>query len=770
MKSAADSQTGPGASREDALSPDATLFEALSLFLAGGPSYLPVGDAGPARRYLGAATLLGALHAGLSGDTPVSRLNLDTSADSATAAGSAKTLIDALPLLLWMKDAEGRYLIVNRSFAEACGRSTSAEVIGRADDELWPAGRAALHAAADAEVLAGGEAMRAVDQVSGGASPVWLESVRAPLRGAEGGIVGTVGFAVDVSERIRLLAAAERSEKDLNFVLSAIGEGVWDRDLASGTVRHNRRWCELLGLGHAQLIHSVDDLLAMIHEADRPLYNAAVAACMAQHGAYICEYRMRRPDGRVLWVRDRGDVVEFDADGQPSRMMGSIADITEVKESQRHLEHMAYHDTLTQLPNRSLFYDRMQMAVAQAERNGTLAAIAYLDLDGFKAVNDSLGHAVGDRLLVVIARRLMASTRAGDTVARIGGDEFALIYNGLERSEECEQILQRLLASIGEPVTIDNRELTVTASVGVTLCPLDGSDPEHLLLHADEAMYLAKESGRNAFQLYDPGRDRRLRALRDAQHRVELALDGGELELHYQPKVDVLTNALTGVEALIRWKHPELGLRMPGEFLPAVKDSRFEIELGDWVLRTAVKQLDAWHREGLSTPMSVNIAARHLVHPEFVANLRRLLAAYPAVQPELLQLEVLETATLGDVKRVAGIMAACNELGVSFAIDDFGTGQGALSSLRRLPVRSIKIDRSFIHNMLEDEEDLATVQSVIGLGAAFHREVIAEGVETPGHRQALLRLGCRMIQGHGVARPMPAARMQRWMQEHRTQH
>ena len=257
---------------------------------------------------------------------------------------------------------------------------------------------------------------------------------------------------------------------------------------------------------------------------------------------------------------------------------------------------------------------------------------------------------------------------------------------------------------------------------------------------------------------------------RDAQIRVESALWAGELELHYQPKIDALTDALIGVEALIRWKHPELGLRLPGEFLPAVSESSFEIELGNWVLATAAAQLDSWRAAGMATPISVNISARHLAHPDFVPHLKRVLDAHPELDPELLQLEVLESATLGDMTHVAHIMAACNELGVSFAIDDFGTGYGALSSLRRLPVRSIKIDRSIVHNMLDDADDMATVQGMIGLASAFHREVIASGVETPRHRQALLQLGCHLVQGHGIARPMPAAHMQRWMRAHATRH
>ena len=1004
---------------ESHLSPECTLFDALSCLITRGLGAIPVGEPGEQQKILDASTLVKAWQAGLPGETPLSALTLEPADAARPEVPGAETLINGLPLLLWLKDRQGRFLLVNQSFAESCGQASPQAVLGKTDLDLWPREKAELYRTQDAEVMDSGRPRTLIEEINDKGTPTWFETYKAPVRSRDGRILGTLGFACDISERMRQEAASRHDQAQLAYVLATIGEGVWDRDLLTDRVTHNPRWCELLGLDESYLAHPSADLLALVHPDDRSRVSRVIDTCLCGGGAYRCEYRIRHANGHYLWVRDRGDVVELDEHGQPLRMVGSIADITharetaealqesqtryqqvfnnvrevifqtdifgnwellnpawtdisgftvdeslgrnfgdflhpddrahkysafkpiiartlphcsatlrlqcrdgsyrwmdifiraqlneageiigtsgtlndvtarvaaedylrltasvfrhahesiiitdpsacilevndsfcaltgytrdevigqntrilrsgmhepafyehiwaelletgtwqgetwnrkkngelyaqlgnisavrneagqtthyvglftditDIKESQRHLEHLAYHDALTQLPNRSLLADRMQMALAQAERNHTLAAVAYLDLDGFKPVNDNLGHDAGDLLLVEIARRLQASTRAGDTVARLGGDEFALIYNGLEHSDECEQVFARLLASIAEPVTIEGMELRVTASIGVTLCPLDGSDPETLLSHADRAMYLAKQAGRNCFHLFNPERDRALRAHRDAQIRVETALCDGELELHYQPKMDARSNHLTGVEALIRWKHPQLGLRLPGEFLPMVSESRFEVELGNWVLATAVAQLDSWCQAGFSTPMSVNISARHLLHPDFVAELKSVLKAHPGVDAGLLQFEVLETAALGDVKRIAAIMAECNSLGVSFAIDDFGIGFGAVNSLRSLPVRSIKIDRSFIHNMLNDDDDLATVQSVIGLATAFHREVIAEGVETSSHCQALLKLGCHQVQGHGIAYPMTAARMQAWMQEHAHRH
>ena len=683
------------------------------------------------------------------------------------------------------------------------------------------------------------------------------------------------------------LARLAESRKQLEYVFAAIGEGIWDWDISTDQVSRNARGCELLGLDHTFTGHTAAEFRELIAEEDRLGMADALQHCLSGHGPYHCEYRVRHPSGRLVWVRDRGNVVEYTADGRPLRMIGSLSDIslereadenlrltssvfrhahesivitdtaanildvndafcritgylrseiigrntrflrsglqtsefyadmwrglirdgvwqgelwnrkkngelfaqlgnisavrneagqtthyvglfsdiTEIKESQRHLEHLAYHDALTQLPNRSLLADRMQMALAQAERNATLAAVAYLDLDGFKPVNDSHGHDVGDLLLVEIARRLQASSRAGDTVARMGGDEFALIYNGLEHSEECEQVFARLLAGIAEPVTLRGRELQVSASIGITLFPLDGADPDTLLRHADQAMYMAKQAGGNCFHLFDPERDRSLRAHRAAVARVESALNDRELELHYQPKVDIRRNRIIGVEALLRWRHPQHGVILPGEFLPAVMDSDFEIELGNWILATAVDEIQAFADAGHPLPVSVNVSPNHLAHPDFIAHLQALLARYPRLPSGMLELEILESTSFSDIGAVSRIMEACQQLGVRFALDDFGTGYGSLTYLRRLPVQTIKIDQSFVRDMLEDNDDLAIVQGVIGLAAAFRREVIAEGVETAAHRQALLALGCHLIQGFGVARPMPPDQLLVWIRE-----
>lgn len=457
-----------------------------------------------------------------------------------------------------------------------------------------------------------------------------------------------------------------------------------------------------------------------------------------------------------------------DGEGRVQNYVGQFTDITQLKRQQERLEQMAHFDALTQLPNRVLLADRLQQAMALARRQQRLLAVCYLDLDGFKAVNDALGHAAGDELLVKVAERLRATLRESDTLARLGGDEFVALLGGLNGVEEVETTLNRLLKVIAEPYKLESAEVvTVSASIGVALFPTDDVDPDSLLRHADQAMYASKQAGRNCYQLFDAELDRRARRCHEVRMRVEQALDAGEFRLYYQPQVNLRSGEVIGVEALIRWHRPDGALMPPGEFLPMVENTDFAIRLGDWVIGEALRQLDEWRGMGLRMNVSVNLSARHLQQSDFAERVAALLAIYPDIEPVQLELEVLETAALEDLERVSRSMAACRALGVSFAIDDFGTGYSSLSYLKRLPAESLKIDQSFVRDMLGDPDDLAIVRGVIGLAAAFRRRVVAEGVETAEHGRRLLELGCVLAQGYGIARAMPAAELPTWIGEYK---
>lgn len=442
-------------------------------------------------------------------------------------------------------------------------------------------------------------------------------------------------------------------------------------------------------------------------------------------------------------------------------------DITHIKEQQERLERMGNYDILTNLPNRSLLADRLSHAMSQCRRHERLLAVAFLDLDNFKAINDSHGHDVGDQLLITLSARMSEALREGDTIARIGGDEFVAVLEDLITIEDCEPLLDRLLKAASEPFTIADMKLSVSASIGVTLYPQDNVDADQLMRHADQAMYVAKESGKNRYHVFDTAQDDAVKAQRKSLEAIRYALDNHQFTLHYQPKVNMRTGSVIGVEALIRWQHPEQGLLRPIEFLPVIENNPMIIEMGEWVINTALAQKDQWNAEGLnpSISISVNIAALQLQQPNFIDRLKTLLAGQPNVEARCIELEVLETTALDDLHHVSAIMNNCQALGVRFSLDDFGTGYSSLTYLRRLPASVIKIDQTFVRDMLNDTDDFAIVEGVVALAKSFKREVIAEGVETTEHGTALLQLGCELAQGYGISKPMPANKVPEWIKE-----
>jgi len=484
---------------------------------------------------------------------------------------------------------------------------------------------------------------------------------------------------------------------------------------------------------------------------------------LREQGVWQGEIWNRRRDGHPYPEMLTISAV-YDQGGAVSHYLGVFSDISVLKQQEARLQRLAYHDALTELPNRVLLADRMQQAMAQARRSERLLGVCYLDLDGFKPVNDQYGHQMGDRVLVALAARLRQLVHGGDTVARLGGDEFVVLFTELQSPEQCVLSLQALLQHIAQPLLLDGMTLQLTASIGATLYPYDDGDADTLLRHADQAMYLAKQQGRNCYQLFDSEQARQQRDLSEQQARVREALDGGELCLYYQPKVDMQDGRVVGAEALLRWQHPQLGLLSPAAFLPLIADSPLIVTVGQWVIDTALAQLDLWQRQGLALNVSVNVAASQLQQPDFAAQLAQSLARYPALPPSQLALEILESAALSDIGQVSAVMQACQALGVSFALDDFGTGYSSLTYCKRLPASLLKIDQSFVRDMLANGEDRALVEGVISLARAFGREVIAEGVETIAHAHALRAMGCRLGQGYGMARPMPASALPGWVQ------
>jgi len=470
----------------------------------------------------------------------------------------------------------------------------------------------------------------------------------------------------------------------------------------------------------------------------------------------------RRKDGELFAELLAVSVVR-NAAGAVQHYIGVFSDISQLKAHEAELDQIANYDDLTGVPNRRLLSERLAQAITHARLGHASMAVCYVDLDGFKDINDAHGHAVGDQLLIQIAQRIRAVLRGEDMLARLGGDEFVLLLYNADQHTHFQPLLDRILTTINEVMSIDNIPVRISASMGVTVFPDDDADADTLLRHADQAMYLAKDAGKNRYQLFDLAQDRQALLHREQQQRMVLALQDGEFVLHYQPKVDLSDGTVIGAEALIRWQHPDRGLLAPADFLPQLDELALEVAIGEWVIDSALAQVERWREAGLSgLSVSVNVSAEHLLSEHFVEHLQVALMRHAGVAAELLELEILETVGLSDMSRAIDVLTRCRALGVSFALDDFGTGYSSLAYFRNLPVQVLKIDQSFVRGMLADANDLGIVDSVVRLAQAFNRPVIAEGVETLSHAAVLLRLGCRYAQGYGIARPMPPSEIPAW--------
>jgi diguanylate cyclase (GGDEF)-like protein/PAS domain S-box-containing protein len=438
-------------------------------------------------------------------------------------------------------------------------------------------------------------------------------------------------------------------------------------------------------------------------------------------------------------------------------------DISERKRAAQLIESLAYTDQLTGLPNRSLLGDRLQQGMSQAKRHGRMLAVVFLDLDGFKAVNDSHGHATGDLLLRTLAARMKDCLREGDTLARLGGDEFVAVFLDLAEPQASAPLLARLLDVASQVLPVGHLALQVSASLGVTFYPqADEVDADQLLRQADQAMYQAKLAGKNRFHVFDAVSDRTLRGHHASLERIRSALQQDEFVLYYQPKVNMRTRQVLGVEALIRWAHPQEGLLAPSYFLPAIENHPLSIEVGEWVIRQALLQLHAWQSQGIDWHISVNVSALQIQQADFLDRLKGLMAEFLLLPPHRLELEILETSALDDIQQAARLIAQCKVLHVDFALDDFGTGYSSLTYLKRLPIPTVKIDQSFVRDMLQDQDNMHILDGILWIMRQLRRNVIAEGVETLGHARALMDLGCELAQGYGIARPMPVERLGAW--------
>jgi diguanylate cyclase (GGDEF)-like protein/PAS domain S-box-containing protein len=565
-----------------------------------------------------------------------------------------------------------------------------------------------------------------------------------------------IGVSTDITDRKQ----SETRQRQAASVFTNSQEGIMVTDKDNLITDVNPSFSRITGYSYDEVIGKNPRILSSGQHS--PEFYAEMKSTLITTGSWQGEIWNKKKSNEVYAERLSIDTV-YKENGDINQYIAVFSDISQLKIHEAELHRIAHYDPLTSIPNRRLLGDRLVQTIAKSKRSNRSLAVCYLDLDGFKPVNDQFGHAAGDLILIEITQRLLKVLRVDDTLARLGGDEFVILFAEIEKPEEIDLALRRVLNIISEPIKVDSTTVNISASIGATIFPEDAADADTLLRHADQAMYRAKETGKNRYHLFDPGLDLEVQARRSRLKSIEQALINNEFVLYYQPKVNLASGEVIGAEALIRWQHPAQGLLPPSAFLDLIDGYDIEIDISEWVIESVIKQIVEWNKLGLFFPVSANLCANHLLKQGFASRLQELLARYPEVHPENLELEILETSTLNDLDQANNVLAQCRHMGVRFALDDFGTGYSSLTYFQRLPVDILKIDQSFVRDMLDDPNDLDIVESVIRLAQTFNRPVIAEGVETLEHGALLIQLGCEQAQGYGIARPMPAENIPAWV-------
>jgi diguanylate cyclase (GGDEF)-like protein/PAS domain S-box-containing protein len=670
--------------------------------------------------------------------------------------------------------ASMRFLDVNSTMCELLGYSREELLSMGAQDILGIAG----------EELRGEDLQGRRDQFgdpADGAAPVPLSSgissyrcndgSRLPVESTRRVIVSAgqriiVAISRDIRHRMAAEEALRKSNERFNLAVRATNDVVWDWDIARDELWWNENLTATFQYGRDEIGRDAAAWYDLIHPEDRQRIVSTLHRSLALGGdTWSDEYRLRRRDGSYAFIFDRGHIIR-NAQGKALRVIGAKADVTARKEAEERLSYLAQFDILTSLPNRHLFCDRLGQMLVQVGRTRAPLAVLFVDLDRFKQVNDTLGHAVGDKLLKEAARRLTACVRRGDSVGRFGGDEFVVLLSDLSQVGDSRVVAQKIIDALAQPFLLDGRQAYVSASIGITLYPNDGEEADTLIANADTAMYRAKEEGRNNFQFFTPEMNARAHKRMQTENALRGALDRREFELHYQPKVDRADGEVCGFEALLRWNRPGAGLVSPAEFIPVLEDTGLIVPVGEWIIAETCRQLAAWRRMGLPTPpVAVNLSARQF-QDDLRDSLNRILTQ-SGVDAQLLQFEITESLLMKDPEGATRILQDLKHSGATLSVDDFGTGYSSLAYLKRFPLDALKIDRAFVRDVTADADDAAIALAIIGLAHSLGLKVIAEGVETEAQMKFLRANGCDQLQGFYFSRPLAVEDATRLLVERR---
>ena len=672
-----------------------------------------------------------------------------------------RTLIDNIPDYIYVKDSGGRFVIANSAVVRQMGFESQDELVGKSDVDVFPRELATRYYADEQAIVHSGQGLYnhegpTVD-MNKEEKNRWVSTSKLPLRDPQGKMIGFVGVGRDITKLKQAEEALMESEERYALATRGANDGLWDWNLKTNTLYYSSRWKSIFGYSENEIGASPDEWFTRVHPEDVEQLRTKVSYHLEGHTTdFQGEYRMRHKDGTYLWVLSRGLAVRG-TDGAAYRMAGSISDITSRKRAEEQIIHDALHDALTGLPNRSLFMDRLGRVFERTKRlDEKLFTVLYLDFDRFKLVNDSLGHAVGDQLLIASARRLELCLRSIDTVARFGGDEFVILLEDIACLEEAMLVTERIQSELALPYNLNGHQVFNSVSIGIVMSTPDYDNPEEILRDADTAMYSAKALGRGHHAVFDRTmRDQAMTRL-DLETDLRMALERQEFFVDYQPIVSLETRGIIGFEALVRWLHPSRGVVAPAEFIPAAEETGLIIPIDQWVLRESCRQMRKWQEELPMDPpltISVNLSAKHFGQPDLAKQIALVLQE-TGLDACSLKLELTESMIVEDSRAVSSVLSELGALGVQVQIDDFGTGYSSLGYLHRLPIDTLKIDRTFISKMGMSGNGSEIVRTILVLAHDLGMKVIAEGVETLDQLTRLRGLECEYGQGFLFAKPV----------------